>query len=296
MSTDPAAFQMLLQQFRPSLVLPPDQPDETADSTLRALWQAAAGAPCSAKQAAVRDLPLLDAGQRSVLERLIAQRLAGAPLMQITGRASFMGLELEFAPDVFVVRPETELLAQAAIDCLRPTPHPVAVDDGCGSGNLSCAVASLLAQARVYAVDILESCAALTRRNVERCRVADRVSVHLGDLFQPLQALGLGATVDAVVSNPPYIASARLKGDRAYLVSNEPQEAFDGGPFGVRMQQRLIVESKALLKPGGHLLFEFGAGQDRQVKMLFDRAGGYQSVTFRPDGGGTNRVVVARLA
>lgn len=289
-------FQSLLDEIEHSLAFPPDQPDESAESTLRALWLAAAGEPSSAKRAKSLSLPDLTGEQSNLLRELISRRLSGLPLIKITGRAHFMGLELEFAPDVFIVRPETEILGHSAVDLLSVAPNPLMIDVGCGSGNLTCGIASSLPDLTVFAVDILKSCVDLTNKNVTKCNLSNRVTVTFGDLFEPLEKSGLHGRVDAVVCNPPYIASGRLNGDRAYLVAHEPLEAFDGGPFGFRMHQRLIVESLRFLKPGGSLLFEFGAGQDKQILGLFKRAGGFGQIDFKADNSGTARVVVAQKA
>lgn len=289
-------FESLLDEIKLSLIIPPDQPDETPESTLQALWHAASGNPSSAKRVASISLADLTEEQSNLLRELISRRLSGLPLMQITGRANFMGLELEFAPEVFIIRPETELLGHSTVDLLSAIQKPVMIDAGCGSGNLTCGIASLLPGLTVFAVDILKSCVDLTNKNVAKCNLSNRVTVMLGDLFGPLEGLGLFNNIDAVVCNPPYIASGRLKGDRAYLVTHEPLEAFDGGPFGFRMHQRLISESLRFLKPGGALLFEFGAGQDKQILGLFNRAGGYSPINFKADKNGTARVVIAHKA
>jgi release factor glutamine methyltransferase len=100
--------------------------------------------------------------------------------------------------------------------------------------------------------------------------------------------------MDAVVCNPPYIASIRLQKDRAYLVESEPQAAFDGGPFGISVQIRLIKESLLFLRPGGWLFFEFGLGQDPQVRKLLERAEGYDIVDFAQNQKGEARVSLNR--
>jgi release factor glutamine methyltransferase len=161
---------------------------------------------------------------------------------------------------------------------------------------LTCGISHALPALRVHSVDILQSCVDLTKRNIARCGVAGRVTVSQGDLFFPLKDRGLEASIDAVICNPPYIASSRLKNDRAYLIAYEPREAFDGGPFGFSLHQRLIKESLVFLKPGGNLLFEFGAGQDKQVSGLINRAGGYDRIDFTCDANGIRRVVIAQKA
>ena len=289
-------YNMLFDEMKSNLTLPPDQPDETEQSTLAALWHAAVGNPCSAKTSDRHTLEDLTETQQDDLRRMIAERCAGRPLMQITKRANFMGLELEFAPDVFIVRPETEILGNSTVKILGGIKGPVMIEVGCGSGNLSCGISYKLPLLKVHAVDILQSCVDLTAKNVARYSLSDRVSIYKGDLFGPLENLGLENTIDAVICNPPYIASSRLKTDRAYLTEYEPREAFDGGPFGFSLHQRLIKESLRFLKAGGHLLFEFGAGQEKQVTGLINRAGGYDRIDFDTDPEGIARVVIATKA
>ena len=81
--------------------------------------------------------------------------------------------------------------------------------------------------------------------------------------------------------------------DARHPLINEPREAFDAGPYGISIQQRLIAEAPTFLKSGAPLAFEFGAGQDRQAKALFARARAYAPVRFVNDPQGTPRVAVA---
>lgn len=216
---------------------------------------------------------------------------------QREGHQRFLGLDLLVAPGVLVPREETELLARTAIEALRPAAEsgrPVQlVDLCCGAGNLACAIAWHLPALRVWACDLLPAAAALARRNAEALGLAGRVTVLAGDLLAPLAGLGLEGVVDAMVCNPPYISTGRLEGDRAALLEHEPREAFDGGPYGLGIHQRVVREAAAFLRPGAPLLMEIGAGQDRQVALLLQRAGRWTSAETRADSGGTPRVVLA---
>jgi len=78
------------------------------------------------------------------------------------------------------------------------------------------------------------------------------------------------------------------------LLENEPREAFDGGPYGLSIHQRVVKEALPFLRPGGWLLFEIGLGQDRQVKMLFERTRAYQDLRTVANAAGEIRVVGAR--
>ncbi|MCT7376266.1 N5-glutamine methyltransferase family protein [Chelativorans salis] len=207
----------------------------------------------------------------------------------------FMGIELEMAPGVLVPREETELLGRSAVELLQGmSGEAIVIDMCCGSGNLALAIAAAVPTARVWASDLTDDTVALARRNAERCGLAGSVKVVQGDLFSGLQDEGLEGKADLVVCNPPYISTLRLEGDRAALLENEPREAFDGGPYGLSIHQRLVREAAAFLKPGGWLAFEFGEGQDRQVKILLTRAGFYEPARFAADAAGTPRVAIAR--
>ncbi len=206
-----------------------------------------------------------------------------------------MSVMLELAPDVLVPRQETELLGQSAIAILRErSPGSVVIDMCCGSGNLALAIAAEIPLARIWGADVTDSTVALARRNAGRLAVQDRVIIRQGDLFGALEGDGLVGAADMIVCNPPYISTARLDGESAHLHEAEPREAFDGGPYGISIHQRLIRDAVDFLKPGGWLLFEFGQGQDRQVAALIARARTYEPVTFARDEAGTPRVALLR--
>ena len=206
--------------------------------------------------------------------------------------ATFMGLALETAPDVLVPRPETELLCNEALRLIDAAGARIVVDLCCGSGNLACALATLRPSLQVWASDLTDACVALTRRNVERCALGERVTVVQGDLLASLQHLA--GTVDVLVCNPPYISTGRLAADSAHLLQNEPREAFDGGPYGLTIHQRVVRESPPLLTSTGWLAFEMGLGQERQLELVFQRARTFGPRTLVRDAAGAPHVVSAQ--
>lgn len=212
------------------------------------------------------------------------------------GRVPFMGLELLVAPGALVPREETELLGRTALEALSgmALESPRIVDMCCGAGNLACAIAHRLPRARVWGSDLTDGCVEVARRNVDRLGLSDRVRILQGDLFAGLAGLGLEGAVDAIVCNPPYISRKKLEGDRAPLLEHEPRAAFDGGPYGLSIHQRVVKDAAGWLRPGGALLFEVGLGQDRQVELLFARARAYENIRIATDASGQGRVVHAR--
>jgi len=129
---------------------------------------------------------------------------------------------------------------------------------------------------------------------VARAGLEARVTVAQGDLFAGFAGLGLEGGVDAIVCNPPYISEKRLAADRAPLLEHEPREAFDGGPYGLSIHQRVLKDAPAFLKPGGLLMFEFGLGQERQLELLATRVRAYDPARFVANPAGEPRVAVLR--
>ncbi len=208
-----------------------------------------------------------------------------------------MDLDLVVPPDVLKPRAETELLAKEALALLarlERSSRPIVIDMCCGSGNLAVALAARVPACRVWAADLTDAAVAAAELNVGRHDLGLRVTVRQGDLFEALAADDLWGKVDMIVCNPPYISTAKLEGASADLLSTEPREAFDGGPFGLSIHQRLLKEGPSYLKRDGLLLCEFGEGQSRQLAALFQRAKGYGPVEFARNERGVERVAIAR--
>lgn len=239
-----------------------------------------------------------DEGSTERAKEMVGRRVSGTPLAYVLGRQSFLGVELLADPGALVPREETEILGRRAIDALRGGSSTgeglVMIDMCCGAGNLACGIAAALPSLHVYASDLTDGCVSLARRNVEHLGLGERVTVVQGDLFAPLDPLGLEGSVDLIVCNPPYISTGRLAKDRAELLEHEPREAFDGGPYGLSIHQRVVKDALRYLRPGGHLMFEIGLGQEKQVKLLFDRTRAYEPVDFEHDAEGQPRCAVAR--
>jgi release factor glutamine methyltransferase len=222
-------------------------------------------------------------------DAIVARRAAREPLAYIVGGREFWGLPLEVTPDVLIPRPETELIVEAALD-LYPDRHgPLRVADVCtGSGCVAIAMASERPAWTVLATDISEPALAVARRNAARHAVDDRVRFARADLLA-----GVPGPFDLIVANPPYVRS----GDRPGLqpeVREEPDVALYGGPEGLDTIVRLLQQAPAALTRGGHLIFEFGLGQDQQIEELIAAAPGLSPIELKRDLQGIARTAVTR--
>jgi HemK-like putative methylase len=204
----------------------------------------------------------------------------------------FLGVDIESGSGALVPRNETELCGRIAIAKLEETRGATLVDVCCGTGNLACAIAMALPEVRGWALDLTDGCVALARANIARLGLGDRLQVAQGDLFAPLVDQRLEGAVDMITANPPYISTAKLA-QRADL-AGEPREAFDGGPYGITIHQRVARDALPLLKPGGWLVMEFGLGQERQLEHVIARSRGYEAPELFHDNAGMPRVIAAR--
>jgi release factor glutamine methyltransferase len=298
-ATQAGLFQELLADTAAKVSLLKDKPEETAESSLRALWHAAAGVPRSAEQAADAALPVLDAAAVARLREFLASRLAGTPLAHLTGRQRFMGIELGASGAALVPRKETELLGYAALAVLRQlalAQETVKVIDVCtGAGNLALALAMHEPRATVYASDLSPEAVELARGNGSLTRLSSRVEFRQGDFLSPFADGHFDQNVDLLVCNPPYISTAKVGMLPDEILGHEPSLAFDGGPFGVRILQRLLTEAPRHLRPGGWLAFEVGLGQGPALVDRIHRNSAYADAAAVVDAAGAVRAVLARL-
>lgn len=275
----------------------PDKPEETPESTARALWFAAADDPRSAVRSGGALPPLSAEGARRFRE-LVAARIGGTPLAHLTGRQSFMGLELLAGPGAMLPRWESELLGIRALACLRESlahRSRARVLDVCtGSGNLAVALAAHEPDCTVVAVDISPEALALARQNAARCGVGDRVAFLAADLFEALDPARCSRDVDLVIGNPPYISTARLEALPPEIARHEPRAAFDGGPLGIGLLVRILKDAPRHLRPGSWLCLEVGDGQGEGMVRMMRSKSSWERIEGVPDETGRIRVIAAR--
>lgn len=287
----------LLAELRSSFTPQADKPEETPESVLRALWFAAAGRPQSIPRINGDPLPHIAGFEIDALKDLVARKREGVPLAYITGRQSFLGLDLLTSPAALIPRKETEILGRAALRYLRERslvqPEVVVVDVCTGSGNLALAYAHHVRTARVFGSDLSGEAVELARRNAEFTGLEERVRFLAGDLFSPLGGLGLEGEVDLVSCNPPYISSGKVAKMPQEIALHEPRLAFDGGVLGISIVTRLMSEAPRFLKPGGALCFELGLGQGDLLELRLNRQPWVDWVETHEDHNGAIRALVA---
>ena len=219
------------------------------------------------------------------------------PIAYLTGRAHFYTLELAVTRDVLIPRPDTETLVENVTQAARHEPglEAARVLDLCtGSGCVAVAIARQLKAATVLAVDVSEAAAAVARRNVEAHKLADRVTVAVGDLYEPIKHTVDAGPFDLIVSNPPYIATDQIaKLDRS-VRDYEPHLALDGGPDGLSVHRRILERAGDHLRPGGRMFLEIAFDQGPAAREMATALGGFDDVRLLKDFSGHDRVLTLR--
>ena len=216
---------------------------------------------------------VLDADEHAVFGALLERRIAGEPVAYLIGARGFWSLDLAVQPGVLIPRPETELLVELAL--LQLADRGRVADLGTGSGAIALAIASERPQAQVTAVDISREALAVAQRNAIAAGI-DNVVFRHGDWLAPLA----GERFDAIVSNPPYLATDDphlQQGDLRF----EPALALASGSDGLDAIRHIIAAAPDHLVAGGWLLFEHGWTQGEAVRALLDAAGYVEVSTAR---------------
>ncbi len=233
----------------------------------------------------------VDASLGRVFFARVRERCRGKPLQYILGRQEFRGLLFEVSPAVFIPRPETEFVVEAALEHLEDGALKLA-DVGTGSGCLAVSLAVALPRARVWATDLSEAALEVARRNAARHGVGGKIAFMQGDLLKPLiPRLGEGQ-LDAVVSNPPYVGPEELSGLQKEVRDWEPRLALVGEEGAPSLYARLLSQAQVRLRPGGLLIVEIGYSMQEAVCGLLGR--GWDLLGVTDDLNGIPRVVSAR--
>ncbi|WP_442918835.1 peptide chain release factor N(5)-glutamine methyltransferase [Leucobacter sp. USHLN153] len=245
---------------------------------------------------AILDEPISsDAATRA--RDLAEERARRVPLQHLTGRAPFRGIELSVGPGVFVPRPETEMVAQLAIDALQKVPDPelIAVDLCTGSGALALAIAAEVPAARVWAVEKSREAHAWAERNVAEWGDS-RVRLLLGDVAE-LHAIpelsALAGRVHVLVSNPPYVPSGMVPRDPE-VRDHDPALALYSGADGLDLIRVISRSAREWVVPGGFLVLEHAESQGRAIRQLLT-ADGWRAAATHQDLTGRDRATTAVL-
>ncbi len=225
------------------------------------------------------------------LPALQARLLAHEPVQYVLGTAHFAGLALEVSPATLIPRPETEELARLVETENAGRTGLHVLDVGTGSGCLAIALARALPGARVRAVDISGEALAVARRNA--ARYAPAVEFEELDILTQTTPAVAPASLDVLVSNPPYVRESERTRMRENVLSWEPATALfvpDNDPLV--FYRRLAALGRELLRPGGGIYLEINEALGAETWALLE-SHGYAQVRVVADMFGRDRLIAA---
>ncbi|MDR5814577.1 peptide chain release factor N(5)-glutamine methyltransferase [Caballeronia sp. LZ033] len=235
-----------------------------------------------------RDQEPLDDASVARFEALVARRLNGEPIAQLVGRREFFGLDFEVTPDVLIPRPETELLVETVLGIIAGTPNPRVLDLGTGSGAIAVSLAHARPDAKMWAVDRSPAALDVARSNAVRLLDAARAGGPVTFVASDWTAnLEPSLLFEAIVSNPPYIASSDPhleQGDLRF----EPRGALTDESDGLSAIREIVEKAPFLLAVNGTLWLEHGYDQADAVRRLL-QARGFSDVHSLRDLAGIER-------
>lgn len=234
------------------------------------------------------------------LDAMLARVQAGEPLQYVLGHWSFRRLDLLVDRRVLIPRPETELVAEHAINLVRGraaqrVDRPLKVADlGTGSGAIGLSLALELPHGLVdvWLTDVSADAVDVARANAAGLGMAgERVHFATGSWFEALPD-DLRNSLALVVSNPPYVAADDADLDASVRRWEPPAAvvAADGGLADVRA---ICASAPQWLSAGGWLVLEIGATQGPAVCELL-MSNGFVGVAVHRDLAGRDRIVVGQ--
>jgi len=226
--------------------------------------------------------------QRTTVESLVARREAREPLQHLMGVAPFMAFEVRVGPGVFVPRPETESLAERAIQAAMATAvgdEGLRIVDLCsGSGVLAIALARAVPHAQVHALELSDDALPYLTQNV--AHLAPDVSIQAGSVASWASALA-PQSIDLIVSNPPYVPDAEIPNDLE-VQKFDPSMALYGGLDGLDVIREIASAAAFGLRSGGAVMLEHSNLQGAAVRdVLLEH--GFRTVSTEQDLVGRDR-------
>ncbi len=214
--------------------------------------------------------------------RYLHERLQGKPTQYITKKQEFYGREFRVTPDVLIPRPETEHVVEVALELAKGARR--ILDIGTGSGALAVTL-QLETGAAACATDVSQAAARVAADNAARLRA--KVGIVACDLMSAVA----GASMDLIVSNPPYVPLKQREGLQREVRDFEPHVALFAGDSGFELYDRIAADAPRVLREGGWLIMELGFGSVDHVTALLS---GWRDQRVVPDLAGIPRVIAAR--
>lgn len=223
---------------------------------------------------------------------LISKRMEYMPIRYILGEIDFMGLDFYVEKGVLIPRSDTEVLVEEVLRMINEDESLDICDLCSGSGAIGISLAYYRKKINVDLIDYYDVPEKISKKNILRNCLEDRVKFIKSDLLN--ESIKLKKQYDIIVSNPPYIREEEIDNLMNDVKDYEPKTALSGGKSGLDFYERIVEESKNVLKKNGILAFEIGHDQGEEVSELM-KVNSYKEVRIIKDLASLDRVVIGRF-
>ena len=224
---------------------------------------------------------------------LINKRMENMPVRYILGEVDFMGLDFYIEEGVLIPRSDTEVLVEEVLKIIGKDEKLYVCDLCSGSGAIGISLAYYRKNIMVDLIDFYEKPEKISKKNIIKNNLENQVKFIKSDLLkEPIKEL---KRYDIIVSNPPYIKENVIDTLMDDVKNYEPRTALSGGDSGLIFYERIVEESKKVLKENGILAFEIGYDQGDSVSNIM-KNNGYIDIKVVKDLAGLDRVVIGRFS
>lgn len=233
----------------------------------------------------------LDESKLSLVRQKAQERArTRKPIQHILGYGYFMGEKFEVTKDTLIPRDETEILVRKAVDIINKNNYKLALDVGTGTGCIACMVAHY-SLAQVIGIDISSEALQVALNNASKLNLYNKAIFRKSDIFSNIKE---NEKFDIVISNPPYIP-LKEKANIQKEVTFDPDLAlYTNDEKGLEFYEKISKDAYKVLNPNGHIAFEIGLGQCKDVKNILENYG-FGNIEVEKDLAGIERVISARL-
>lgn len=231
-------------------------------------------------------------------KKLVNKRLRHMPLQYITGHVEFMSLDFVVDERALIPRQETEILVETVLNMTNNKTLSdkmiTIMDIGTGCGNIAVSLAINLQNAQIYASDVSKETLDLAKINIRRHKVADRICLFQGNLFEAFDKHLERGNIDFIVSNPPYVCESEWNRLDPEIKEHEPRDALVGGKDGLCFYKQIIKDAPEWLKPKGFLILETGESQAEAIIKLAEIKNHFDNIEITKDLQKKERIFSAR--
>lgn len=233
----------------------------------------------------------LDESKLSIVRQKAQERArTRKPIQHIIGYGYFMGEKFEVTKDTLIPRDETEFLVRKAVDIINKNNYKFALDVGTGTGCIACMVAKY-SLAQIIGLDISSDALQIALNNASNLNLYNKAIFRKSDIFSNVRE---NEKFDIVISNPPYIPLSQKATIQKEVTFDPDLALYTSDEKGIEFYEKISKDAPRVLNPKGHVVFEIGMGQAKDVENILIN-NGFENIEIEKDLAGIERVISGKL-